>query len=578
MNILLLEPDYKSTYPPLGLMKLAYYHKEYRQDFVWLAKGKLPNSLPDKVKDKIEQSRYYSSRCNNTDFVSEANAIITGKKWDRIYVTTLFTYEWDKTIAAIEYAKTLVDVSSKVFVGGILATLMPEELEAATGIKPITGLLTSTAELGFDDRINVDLLTPDYAILDLVEYEYPMSEHYLIKATRGCGMKCSFCAVQSLEPDCVDYVCIKDIVREIDDKYGYRKNLILMDNNILKSSYFEQIIQDMLDLGYEKFATKINPKTGKKIRVYIDFNQGLDMNFLTERKMEMISCLAVKTLRIAFDHISDKDKYTEAMELADRYNIKQLSNYLLYNTVDFKGKGKIKAADTPKNLYERLIINVGLQDKFNARRRIEGISPVAIFSFPMKFVPLENKNREFIGTHWNKKMIRALQRMSNPVGGAIHSTRKGFEQTFGKSFEEFHMLLQYPAIYLENRFANKNKYFSSLLLDWNTHYTSLPETEKSRFEDLIASNDFTVEKYLSIEAPAIRNLYAHYTHGTKFLDFLRKLKSTNISRFRELQTYLTCDCPEIVSFNIDLLKKLINANTYLSELIVLLFEDVSAAA
>lgn len=197
MNILLFEPDYESTYPPLGLMKLAYYHKEHRGDFVWLAKGKLPKGVSEKVMGQLETSKYYAARYELEDFAAHAEDVIQNRRWDRVYVTSLFTYEWTKTVAAIEYAKTLVDDVSQVFVGGILATLMPEELEAATGIKPMTGLLTDSAALGFADHVNIDMLTPDYSILDLIEHHYPMSEHYIIRATRGCGMKCSFCAVQT---------------------------------------------------------------------------------------------------------------------------------------------------------------------------------------------------------------------------------------------------------------------------------------------------------------------------------------------------------------------------------------------
>ena len=72
-DILLLEADYSNKYPPIGLMKIAYFHRYIHHDYVRFSKGKLPEDLAT-------------------------------KKWDRVYVTTLFTFEWPKTKGIIEYA------------------------------------------------------------------------------------------------------------------------------------------------------------------------------------------------------------------------------------------------------------------------------------------------------------------------------------------------------------------------------------------------------------------------------------------------------------------------------------------
>ena len=65
-NILLIEPGYRNKYPPLGLMKIAQYHG--------------PEGKNDNVK-----------------FVKGEDKSVLDKCWDRIYVTTLFSFEWKKS-------------------------------------------------------------------------------------------------------------------------------------------------------------------------------------------------------------------------------------------------------------------------------------------------------------------------------------------------------------------------------------------------------------------------------------------------------------------------------------------------
>ena len=410
-NILLIEPDYKNKYPPLGLMKISYFHKHVLGDHVRFTKGRLPAALAE-------------------------------AKWDRVYVTSLFTFEWAKTIEAIQYAKTLVDSIDKITVGGIAATMLPQQIYEETGIRPVCGLLNEPGKLGLPGDECIDQIVPDYAILDDIDYVYPFHDAYFLSATKGCGNKCGFCAVQTLEPQYIPYIDLKQRIAAIEEEFGSKRDLLLMDNNVLRSPNFDQIIDDIIAAGFGKGATYLNPKTGKRVRRYVDFNQGLDALFFTEEKARRLGEISLRPARVAFDHIEDLPTYERALRLCAKHGITELSNHALYNSEAFGGKGQQYAADTPADLYNRMRLTLDIKDDIN--RSLPEDRQVTAFSFPMRYIPLTAHQRGYVGSQWNAKFLRAVQCMLIPTQGKGVGSRSFFEADFGKNAEEFVRFLCMP--------------------------------------------------------------------------------------------------------------------------------------
>lgn len=490
-DILLIEPNYKSTYPPIGLMKIAYFHRYMQGDYVRFAKGKLPDAL-------------------------------SKKKWDRVYVTTLFTFEWDVTKEALEYALTIVKDGGNVYTGGILATLMPELIsENFPNVINNTGLLNHAGTLGLPHDECIDTLPLDYGILDDVKdiCTYPAHDAYFTYMTRGCGMNCTFCAVKTLEPNYFPYVSITDDIKRIDKEFGPKKDLLLMDNNVLRSPRFDQIIDEIIGLGFGKGATFKNPKTGKTVQRYVDFNQGLDAFLMTPEKAKRLGELAIKPARIAFDHIEDKDAYAKAITLCAENGIDYMSNYLLYNGEDFNGKGHTYHADIPEDLYERMKITMELSENLTKRLGRK----ISIFSFPMRYIPLSDLRRGFIGTHWNAKYLRALQCMLIPTQGKGVSGRSFFEADFGVDEKEFVETLAMP-----ERLISKRGFFvehkgempgerdlrykiwcenQSLINTWRKLYRAI---DQKKFLEYIGCNRFEDKLVNDITDPLMKKLYLLY--------------------------------------------------------------------
>ncbi len=415
-NILLMEPGYRNKYPPLGLMKIAQYHgPQGKKDTVRFIKGEDPT----------------------------AHDIA----WDRIYITTLFSFEWTRTARCIDYALELASGQShRIFVGGIAASLMHDQFLSEPrwrGIRFIKGLLgkapATSLELDpFEEELYADDVTstpiedlvPDYSILEHIDYTYPVHDAYFTYASRGCVRKCKFCGVPKLEGVQRDTNSLSTVVNGINALYGTKRDLILMDNNVVASANFKDIIAEIIDLGFERGATLQRGRYDIKRRV--DFNQGVDARILCRDPMylEELARIAIKPLRIAFDHLGVKKSYAQAIRYAADAGLTDLSNYMLYNF-----------HDSPADLFERMRLNVTLNEELGIR----------IFSFPMRYQPVTRPDRGHVGKRWNSYYLRSMQMILKATHGIVSGAPDYFRSAFGDTYEEFESILLRPHHYIFNR-------------------------------------------------------------------------------------------------------------------------------
>lgn len=418
-RILLVEPGYRNKYPPLGLMKLATYHKNRRpRDEVQFVKLTPPNRRSG-----------------------------LGEKWDRVYVTTLFSFEWKRTSEAINYAiKAAGGDASKVFVGGIAASLMHDafqEIEEWRGVRFIKGLLNGSPATalrlvprrdfgGSDfDGLPIEEAVPDYSILNDIDYVYPVNDAYFGYASRGCMRKCKFCGVPKLEGDMMEMPPLAKLVDGVIDGHGEKKDLVLMDNNITASARYKEIIAEIRDLGF-KAGAKISRGDRRPVMRRVDFNQGVDARILSKDPMFLreMATICISPLRIAFDHLGLRKVYEKSIRMAADNGLVSLSNYMLYNF-----------HDTPGDLYNRMRLNIDLNQELGIR----------IWSFPMRFQPVDLKDRSHVGEKWNRYFLRSFQVMLQATRGVVSGNPEFFEHAYGETEEVFNRMLTLPHGFIFNR-------------------------------------------------------------------------------------------------------------------------------
>jgi hypothetical protein len=451
-NILLIEPGYKNKYPPLGLMKIAQYHGS--------------NGKRDHVR-----------------FIKGEDRSVLGTAWDRIYITTLFSFEFDRISQSIDFAKTAAGgQTDKIFVGGIAASLMHQRFvreERWRGIRFIKGLLGEapaislglddfSEELYSEDRLGTPIedLAPDYSILEQISYTYPVRDAYFGYASRGCIRKCSFCGVPKLEGDQRDAQPLTSLVNQISALYGEKKDLVLMDNNVVASARFKEIIAEIKGLGFGRDAKLKRGRTAVLRRV--DFNQGVDARILCKDEifLKELSSICIKPLRIAFDHLGVKKPYETSVRMAYNFGLTELSNYMLYNF-----------HDSPGDLYERMALNVSMNEELGIR----------IWSFPMRYQPTDLPNRSHIGKHWSRYQLRSMQLILQATHGVVSGAPAFFKRAFGESVDEFAALLLRPHHYIFNREWYEHLGGQAEFNEYQSAFAKLGQTQRTELVELLSS-------------------------------------------------------------------------------------------
>lgn len=505
-RILLVEPGYKNKYPPMGLMKISTYHK----------------SLGDSV-----------------TFVKGIDRSLHLQVWDRIYITTLFTFDFEITINTINYYKFLVDTVASLFIGGIMASLMPEKVAEATGIplkNILIGLFTDTSKVGDKNDVCVDTLPLDYDILEQISYKYPAGDNYFAYTSRGCPNHCAFCAVPILEPN---FTVTNNIVQQIeiiDAQFGPKRNLLMLDNNILNAPDLKKIVDALCQVGFGQGARYIDP--GDYHVILMRYRRGDRAAFLDIRMKHYLDCFRKRILsQEALDRFlnivissEDAEDYAEYIlkndyllsPIIEKYRNKtSAARYIDFNQGidgrrindttmaqlarlairplriafdDIKMSDIYKRAvriaynngireisnyilfnylDSPDDLYHRLRINIELNQELG----------IQIFSFPMKYSPISYIDRSYIGEKWCTKYLLAISAILQVTKGVVAAGSNFFFRAFGRNIDEFHEILAMPRdlIMFRSYYENNGK-----TAEWRLLYYELNSDQRKRLLEVVS--------------------------------------------------------------------------------------------
>ena len=165
----------------------------------------------------------------------------------------------------------------------------------------------------------------------------------------------------------------------------------------------------------------------------------------------------------------------------------------------------------------------------------------------MKYIPLKDLDRTYIGTNWNGKYLRAVQRMLIPTQGKGVSSRSFFQADFGKTVEDFVENLAMPedllglrGHFVERKDESKHEHNARYerwvinhkrIEEWRKLYQSLSNEERKEFISIIGNNDFSIKNYKNCKTDTQRILFVYNLSHLSILKNIEELGDVILEYF-----------------------------------------------